>query len=122
MQLSKEKLDKYKASAAHRRKLEQEQLSQSYRQRWLLAKKAAQLLKAQFGVHKVMAFGSITQMDLYHSRSDLDIAVWGLDEKLYYRAVARLLELDPAERVDLVRIEDARDSLRDVILQEGIIL
>lgn len=122
MQISKEKLDKYKASAACRWEREQERLSLSYRQRWVLAKKAAQLLKAQFGVQKVMAFGSITQKDLYHPFSDLDIAVWGLDEKLYYRAVARLLELDPDERVDLVRIEDARDSLRNVIGQEGILL
>lgn len=122
MQLSKEKLDEYKAFAAHRWKREQQQLSRSYCQRWVLAKKAAQLLKEEFGVQKVMAFGSITQRDLYHACSDLDIAVWGLDEKIYYRAVARLLELDPAERIDLVRIEDARDSLRDAILQEGVLL
>ena len=64
----------------------------------------------------------LTLKDLYHLYSDLDIAVWGLDEKHYYRAVAKLLELDPAERVDLVRIEDAQDSLRDVIHQEGVLL
>jgi hypothetical protein len=46
----------------------------------------------------------------------------GLDEKLYYHAVAKLLELDPAERVDLVRIEDAQDSLRDAIHQDGVLL
>ena len=54
--------------------------------------------------------------------SDLDIAVWGLDEKNFHRAVAKLLELDPSQRVDLVRIEDARDSLRSVIDQEGVLL
>ena len=63
------------------------------------------MLKQQFGVQKVMAFGSITQKNLYHLHSDLDLAVWGLDEKHYYRAVAKLLELDPDERVDLVRID-----------------
>ncbi len=46
----------------------------------------------------------------------------GLDEKLYCHAVAKLLELDPAERVDLVRIEDAQDSLRDAIHQDGVLL
>ncbi len=46
----------------------------------------------------------------------------GLDEKYYYLAVAKLLESDPDERVVLVRIEDARDSLRDVIHQEGVLL
>ena len=122
MQISKEKMDIYKAAAARRWKQEQQELSLGYDQIWALAKKAAKLLKKQFGVQKVMAFGSITQKDLYHLHSDLDIAVWGLDEKHYYRAVAKLLELDPDERVDLVRIEDARDSLRDVIHQEGVLL
>jgi hypothetical protein len=69
-----------------------------------------------------MMVAVLTLKDLYHLYSDLDIAVWGLDEKHYYRAVAKLLELDPAERVDLVRIEDAQDSLRDVIHQEGVFL
>ena len=122
MQISKEKMNTYKATAAYRRKQEQQQLSLNYDQIWVLVKKAAQLLKEEFGVQKVMAFGSITQKDLYHLYSDMDIAVWGLDEKHYYRAVAKLLELDPAERVDLVRIEDAQDSLRDVIRQEGVLL
>ena len=122
MQISKEKMDTYKATAVHRWKREQQQLSLKYDQIWVLAKKAAQLLKKQFGVQKVMAFGSITQKDLYHLYSDLDIAVWGLDERHYYRAVAKLLELDPDERVDLVRIEDAGNSLRDVIHQEGVLL
>ena len=44
----------------------------------------------------------LTLKYLYPLYSDLDIAVWGLDEKHYYRAVAKLLELDPAERVELV--------------------
>jgi predicted nucleotidyltransferase len=97
-------------------------LSLGYNHTWRLAKKAAELLKEQFGVQRVIAFGSITQRELYHLHSDIDIAVWGLDEKHYYRVVAKLLELDAAERIDLVRIEGAQDSLRAVIDQEGVLL
>jgi len=122
MQVSKQKMDIYKATARRRLKREQEQLSLSYSQKWALAKKAARLLKEEFGAQRVVAFGSITQKELFHLYSDLDIAVWGLDEKKYYHAVAPLLEIDPAQRLDLIRIEDARDSLRSVIDQEGFLL
>ena len=122
MQVSKQKMDKYKATAKRRWKREQQQLSLIYSQKWALAKKAAELLKEQFGAQRVVAFGSIIQRDLFHVHSDMDIAVWGLDEKKYFRAVAKLLELDSSQRVDLVRFEDARGSLRSVIDQEGVVL
>jgi predicted nucleotidyltransferase len=122
MQVSKQKMDIYKATAKRRWKREQLQLSLSYSQKWVLAKKAAELLKEKFGAQRVVVFGSITQKELYHLHSDLDIAVWGLDEKKFHRAVAKLLELDPAQRVDLVRIENARASLRSVIEQEGVLI
>ena len=122
MQVSKQKMDKYKATAKRRWKQEQQQLSLIYSQKWALAKKAAELLKEQFGAQRVVAFGSIIKKDLFHLNSDMDIAVWGLDEKKYFRAVAKLLELDSSQRVDLVRIEDARGSLRSVIDQEGVVL
>jgi hypothetical protein len=46
----------------------------------------------------------------------------GVDQKHCYHAVAKPLELDPADRVDLVRIEDTQDSLRDAIHQDGVLL
>ena len=120
MQVSKQKMEIYKATAEHRWKREQQQLSLSYSQKWVLAKKAAELLKDVFGAQRVVVFGSITQKELYHLHSDLDIAVWGLDENKIHRAIAKLLELDQTQQIDLVRIEDARDSLRSVIEQEGV--
>jgi predicted nucleotidyltransferase len=120
MQVSKRKMEIYKATAERRWKREQQQLSLSYSKKWELAKKAADLLKEVFGVQRVVVFGSITQKELYHLHSDLDIAVWGLNDKKFHRAVAKLLELDPSQRVDLVRIEDAGGSLRSVIEQEGV--
>jgi len=122
MKISKQKMDIYKATAEQRWKQEQHELSLSYSQKWVLAKKAAELLKEKFGAQRVVVFGSITQKELYHLHSDLDLAVWGMDEKLFHRAVAKLLELDLSQRVDLIRIEDSRDSLRSVIEQEGVLI
>lgn len=122
MQVSKQKMAVYKATADRRWQQEQQKLSSSFRHKWLIAEKAAEMLKKEFGVQQVAVFGSITQKALYHLRSDLDIAVWGLDEKKIHRAVAKLLQLEPSHRIDLVRIEDARDSLRSVIDQEGVLI
>ena len=122
MQVSKQKMAVYKATADRRWQQEQQKLSSSFRHKWLIAEKAAEMLKKEFGVQQVAVFGSITQKALYHLRSDLDIAVWGLDEKKFHRAVAKLLQLEPSHRIDLVRIEDARDSLRSVIDQEGVLI
>ena len=122
MHVSPKKMELFKATAKHRWEREQEQLASSFGQKWSLAKKAADMLKEKFGVHQVIVFGSITQKELYHLHSDLDLAVRGLDEKNYFRAVAKLLELDPLNKMDLVRIEDASDSLRSVIEKEGVLL
>jgi uncharacterized protein len=122
MQVSKQKMAIYKATAERRWQQEQQKLSLSYRQKWQIAKKAAEILKKEFGAQQVAVFGSIAQKELYHLRSDIDIAVWGLDEKKIHRAIAKLLELEPSQRIDLVRIEDARDSLQSVINQEGVLI
>ena len=122
MQIPKLKMDIYKATAKQRWKQEQHELSLSYSQKWALAKKAAELLKEKFGAQRVVVFGPITKKELYHLHSDLDLAVWGLDKKLFHRAVAKLLELDLSQRIDLVRLEDARDSLRSAIEQECVLV
>jgi len=115
-------MDIYKAAAEQRWKQERHELSLIHSKKWALAKKAAELLKVEFGAQRVVVFGSITQRELFHLHSDIDLAVWGLDEKLFHRAIAKLLELDLSQRIDLVRIEDARDSLRSAIEQEGVLV
>jgi predicted nucleotidyltransferase len=76
-------------------------------------------LKAEFGVKKLMLFGSLLHPALFHDRSDVDLAVWGLSGRAYYRAVSVLLDIEPSISVDLIAFEDARPALQTVILQEG---
>jgi predicted nucleotidyltransferase len=86
---------------------------------WQVARKAARILKAEFGVKKIMVFGSILHPALFHERSDVDLAVWGLSGRAYYRAVSVLLDIEPLISVDLIAFEDARPALQAAILKDG---
>ncbi len=86
---------------------------------WRVARKAAKILKAEFGAEKVTVFGSLMHPVLFHSRSDVDLAVWGLVGRAYYRAISVLLDIDPSISIDLIAFEEARPSVREVILKEG---
>ena len=86
---------------------------------WRVARKAARILKAEFGVKKIMVFGSLLHPTLFHERSDVDLAVWGLSGRAYYRAVSVLLDIEPSISVDLIAFEDARPALQAVIVEDG---
>ncbi|MBI1930796.1 nucleotidyltransferase domain-containing protein [Candidatus Poribacteria bacterium] len=120
VQVSQEKMAVYRATAQRRQAEQQRQLEQRRERAWKLARQAATFLREHFGVSQVVVFGSLARNDRLHLRSDVDLAVWGLDEKLYYRAVGRLLALDASIEVDLVMAEDAPATLRTTIEREGI--
>ena len=101
-------------SAAVERWRARERLRLERRDRALdVARRGADLLRASFGARHVAMFGSLVAApERFDAHSDVDLAVWGLDGAAYFRAVAQLLALDPSIQVDLVRIEDASESLR----------
>lgn len=115
-------MEAYKAGAELRLANDKKQLSERYHQAWKVAEKGAELLKKEFNVKKVILFGSLIQKELFHMQSDVDLAVEELDEKLYYRAVSRLLDLDSDIQTDLVMKEDASESLLKTIENKGIII
>jgi predicted nucleotidyltransferase len=84
-----------------------------------VAQKGAEILKTDFAAHKVWLFGSGLLRELIHLESDVDLAVEGLAEASYFRAVSRLLDLNANVSVDLVMLDDASESLRDRIIREG---
>ncbi len=112
----------YKATARRCSVLEKQILFRRYRHAWELARQMSDLLKERFGASRVVVFGSLVRKELFHRRSDVDLAVWDLDENIYYRAVGQLLYLDSEISMDLVRIEEASDSLRSRIEKEGKVL
>lgn len=120
MQVTADKLAIYRATARQRWAREQRQLADDYDRAWGVARQAGTVLREQFGAHRVVVFGSLVRQSLFHPRSDVDLAVWGLDDRLYYRAVAQLLALDPHVGVDLVMTEEAPPALLTAIEKEGV--
>ena len=119
-QLTPQDVAIYQVAARRRWAREQQEMARKRERAWALARRAAVVLREQFGARQVALFGSLARGDLFHYRSDVDLATWGLDEAVYYRAVSQLLSLDPAIEVDLVIAETAPAALRAVIHAEGV--
>lgn len=117
-----EKMEAYRQAVRLRDLARQEQLQQRHQQAWQIAEKGAHLLKEQYGAEKVAAFGSLVHPDLFFERSDIDLAVWGIPENVYLRALANLMDLTTEFAIDLVRVEEARLSIKAAIDQEGVLL
>ncbi len=113
-----EQMEIYRKAAREREAVNKARLEARRQHALELARQAAQILKAEFGVSRVVVFGSLLHPELYHWHSDVDLAVWDVEH--YFRAVARLLDLDPQVEFDLVPIEDARPGILAVIEKEGV--
>lgn len=77
----------------------------------------AELLRSHYGVTSIRLFGSLARGDA-HACSDMDIAVEGLDASRYFEALADVMTLAQCP-ADLVRLEEAGESLRQRIAAEG---
>jgi predicted nucleotidyltransferase len=122
LKIPAKQMTSYRAAAKRRRQEREHKLALLYQRAWEVAQQAAQVLKEQFGAQRVALFGSARSPERFHLHSDLDLAVWGLDEKDYYRAVSCLLDLDPVISIDLVEAELAPPALLAAIEREGVSL
>lgn len=83
--------------------------------------KASTMLFEHPEVKRVWLFGSIAKGRIPDWRSDIDLAVEGLPKLDVFRTWSEIeskLDMD----LDLVRIEDADETLRDQIHQYGLLL
>ena len=69
------------------------------------------------GAERTWVFGSLARGDASDT-SDVDLAVEGLPAGAYFQALAELMHLFGV-RVDLVRLEEAGESLRACVREEG---
>ncbi|RME46580.1 MAG: nucleotidyltransferase domain-containing protein [Chloroflexi bacterium] len=122
LDVTPEEMAAYRATARRRWERQQQERARRRERAWKVARRAAALLKEQYDAKRVMLFGSLVRGDRFYARSDVDLAVWGLDERLYYRVVSHLLDLDPTIEVDLVMAEDAPPALLEAIEREGMTL
>jgi predicted nucleotidyltransferase len=79
----------------------------------------AQELVKRFGANRVVLFGSAARSEM-RKMSDIDLAVWGIPPKDFYRAVAFASGYSKEWKVDLVDAEDCRETLFRSILKEGV--
>ena len=87
---------------------------------WVFARKAAKLLKSEFGADKVFVFGSLLHESSFTLWSDIDLSASGIAADKYYAAVAAVSDLSSSTKIDLIDLESCRPSLRDTILKEGV--
>ena len=85
-----------------------------------VAVRAASILKTEFSAVRVVIFGSLVAPELFHNRSDIDLAAWGIKDREYYRAVGVLQSIDTEFSIDLIDFEDASCELQKTILHDGV--
>ena len=91
-----------------------------WREAWLVARSAAQMLRRQFGVRKVVVFGSLTHRMWFTPWSDIDLAAWGIPHDRFYMAVAAVTGLSTDFKLDLVDPGTCRPAVREALEREGI--
>jgi predicted nucleotidyltransferase len=118
--LSPQEMARYRATARQRVAQKRQSLATRRHHALEVARQAALLLKEHDGVGRVVLFGSLARDNYFSLHSDVDLAVWGLDEHLLYRVVSQLLDLDPTISIDLVRAEEINEHFLAVIEREGV--
>lgn len=82
-------------------------------------REAAGALKQQFGVRKVVLFGSLSHRAWYTSDANVDLAVEGLSARDYWQAWKVVEDIIGDRSVDIVEFERAKTSLRLSIIRSG---
>jgi uncharacterized protein len=100
---------------AQRQEQQRQERLENRRQKGLVGATTAAVQLKQLGATKVFLFGSLLNESFYE-RSDMDLAVWGLPENLYFKAVAQLHGISGFE-VDLVEAENAMPHILEAIAQ-----
>jgi uncharacterized protein len=112
--VSPDQMQEYIHTAKLRKQQRLAKLDQRRLQGLEIAQTAAKILKTEFMASRVVAFGSL--LEVFHETSDIDLAVWGLPEKSYFKAVARLLSLSDFD-FDLVEVQYASPEILTAIAQ-----
>lgn len=84
------------------------------------AKRAAALLKHEFGATKVVLFGSLAHRLWFTQWSDIDLAAWGIAPSDFYRAAGSVADLPSEFKIDVVDPETCRPAVREEIDEDGI--
>lgn len=115
-----EEMAAYRETARRRVIEEERELAQRRERAWELARRAARVLKEQFGATRVVVFGSLVREGGFTLWSDVDIAAWGIAPEDTFRALAAVMDLAEDIEIHLVDMGACPPSLRAVIEREGV--
>ena len=82
---------------------------------WHTAHRVATMLYEDFAATQVAVFGSLAERESFSKWSDIDIAVWGIPNDKYFRAVGNAEEISGLFKVDLVDFENCKGLFRERI-------
>lgn len=120
LQISPKQLEQYKRTARLRWQREQAEREARRKKAWQLAHQAAVLLKNEFGVRRVVLFGSLVYADRFHRWSDVDLAAWGLTVDNWLRAIGAVRVLSDEIELNLADAACCSPKLLEVIESQGI--
>ncbi|MBK6767538.1 MAG: nucleotidyltransferase domain-containing protein [Ardenticatenales bacterium] len=91
---------------------------------WSAARSCAALLRERFGAERIVVFGSLIENEgrWFGTRSDIDLAAWGIRDDDYFTAVGQLQGVAAEFGVDLVAMERCPDHLRATVEEYGVAL
>lgn len=118
--ISSEKMAVYRRSARAREAAYQQAQQQRRERAWVLARQAADLLKAGFGAKRVVVFGSLARGEGFGIRSDIDLLAEGIAPQFFWRAWCALDRLAGDFELELVASEEATSRLHEVVAREGV--
>lgn len=120
--VSPEALAQYRRAALAREAARRQDAERRREAAWDIARRAARLLREEFGATRVLAFGSLAHGAWFGPRSDIDLAVEGIPAGAFWRAWCALDRLGSTAEIDLIALESAPPSLLAEIAQHGVAL
>ena len=121
LDLPPEALKKYRPLDAikKRRAKFSAEIASRRRRAMIAARKAAKLLKTEFGAKEVILFGSLARRVGFTLWSDIDLASRGIPSEKYLTAMDTVLYLSSEFKIDLVELETCLPAMRKSIEEEG---
>ena len=119
MHIPPEQMEIYKRTARARMQAEKERCAERREQAWALARQTADLLRNDFGVARVVVFGSLVHEGRFTLYSDVDLAAWGLTSANWLRAMSAVHGLSGDIELNLVDVATCSPALLAAIEKEG---
>ena len=120
MELTLEALARYRKSALRRQEQLQPERLRLQEEAWVVARRAADLLREKFGVTRIVVFGSLVHPGCFTRWSDIDLAAWGIAPDDTLRAIGAVMDLETTYEINLVDVQTARPAILKIIEKEEI--